>query len=484
MGASLSGTTFGVYAATPLGTVEATPHVVLPPAGGTVSDEIFGVNIPGILSIGTVTVGSSGSLGGDSAAVESVVTLSDVDILLGLVTADTIEWRASSTGNGTTASSTTAGSAVRNLRVAGTNFGDVTPDTDTIIDVPFVATIALNQRDETGDGVTTAAITGTAIHVTILSLFGPPTGEIVLGSVQAGVDGLADPPNDGDNDGIPDDDDNCPATPNPSQSDSDDDGTGDACDPDDDDDGVPDGDDNCPLTANPGQIDTDTDGLGDACDSTPNGGGGGGGGGGGSGGGAFVCGDGILNAGDEGCDLGALNGTIGSPCTEACEIDPNGHPLVGCEGVAPADVLPAFIRKTTFKRPRRGPSEGYQRWRSRASFNLPPNTGVDTSARPIDLILNQGSRVVATVAAAPRSLRGLVVAAKGDAGSYKIRLKHRRNHMRARMTGRRLALGISVEGGTLRMRETLRVGSVCATSVLDCRVRGGGAVLRCRSATN
>jgi hypothetical protein len=59
-----------------------------------------------------------------------------------------------------------------------------------------------------------------------------------------------------------------------------------------------------------------------------------------------------------------------------------------------------------------------------------------------------------------------------------------RNHMRARKTGRRLALGISVEGATLRMRETLRVGDVCATSVLDCRVRGGGAVPRCRSATN
>lgn len=39
-----------------------------------------------------------------------------------------------------------------------------------------------------------------------------------------------------------------------------------------DNDGVPDQQDNCPLTANPDQIDTDGDGLGDACDPTPTGG--------------------------------------------------------------------------------------------------------------------------------------------------------------------------------------------------------------------
>lgn len=58
---------------------------------------------------------------------------------------------------------------------------------------------------------------------------------------------------DGDDDGIPDGEDNCPATPNPEQEDTDEDTVGDAC-------------DNCPDVDNPGQEDTDGNGTGDACE--------------------------------------------------------------------------------------------------------------------------------------------------------------------------------------------------------------------------
>jgi len=71
---------------------------------------------------------------------------------------------------------------------------------------------------------------------------------------------------DGDNDGVPDTADNCPAVANPNQTDNDHDGQGDACDADDDNDLVTDGTDNCPLVANANQHDFDGDGLGDPCD--------------------------------------------------------------------------------------------------------------------------------------------------------------------------------------------------------------------------
>lgn len=91
---------------------------------------------------------------------------------------------------------------------------------------------------------------------------------------------------DGDNDGVIDEEDNCPMVPNPNQADSDNDTIGDACDQcegqddtidvnqnevpdcleDADQDGVADFDDNCPFTANADQLDFDEDGLGDVCD--------------------------------------------------------------------------------------------------------------------------------------------------------------------------------------------------------------------------
>ncbi len=81
---------------------------------------------------------------------------------------------------------------------------------------------------------------------------------------------------DTDQDGIPDDQDNCPTIPNPGQENSDNDSHGDACDncplidnedqSDVDLDGVGDVCDNCPNVYNPDQLDSDGDGLGDACD--------------------------------------------------------------------------------------------------------------------------------------------------------------------------------------------------------------------------
>lgn len=60
-------------------------------------------------------------------------------------------------------------------------------------------------------------------------------------------------PADADDDGVPDETDNCIDTPNPGQEDLDGDGVGDAC-------------DNCPTDENPGQEDADGDGVGDPCD--------------------------------------------------------------------------------------------------------------------------------------------------------------------------------------------------------------------------
>ena len=83
-------------------------------------------------------------------------------------------------------------------------------------------------------------------------------------------DGIGDAcEDDTDGDGIPDDTDNCPLVPNVDQLDSNGDGIGDACTDDEDGDGIPDDTDNCPVIPNPGQEDGDGDGIGDVCDNCP-----------------------------------------------------------------------------------------------------------------------------------------------------------------------------------------------------------------------
>src|SRR5712691_2757632 len=83
--------------------------------------------------------------------------------------------------------------------------------------------------------------------------------EVAGDSVRTGVSGLPlaglafAPRGDEDHDGVPAEQDDCPAIANPDQADADGDGLGDLC-------------DDCPATADPGQRDADGDGRGDPCD--------------------------------------------------------------------------------------------------------------------------------------------------------------------------------------------------------------------------
>lgn len=121
--------------------------------------------------------------------------------------------------------------------------------------------------------------------------------------------------NDSDNDGILNNEDNCPEIPNPNQSNNDDDELGDICDPDDDNDGVDDTEDKCPFDEDPNQEDFDNDGIGDACDDD-------------------VDGDGVLNENDQ-----CPNTQLGIEVDEnGCEVQ-QGNLLVSTLG--PTNINPS-----------------------------------------------------------------------------------------------------------------------------------------------
>ena len=132
--------------------------------------------------------------------------------------------------------------------------------------VTFIGCSETGDSSDEGDGSTEGAQTETGGDADgDSSDSSSPTGSGTGGEDGSGTGGDGDgdsdsgpgsgeppPPRDGDDDGTPDADDNCPEDANPDQADSDGDGAGDAC-------------DTCPTILDPDQTDADGDGVGDAC---------------------------------------------------------------------------------------------------------------------------------------------------------------------------------------------------------------------------
>src|SRR5205809_558354 len=184
---SVSGEAFGISVNAAGVTVGPTPHVVLPPDGGMVSDQLLTISVPNAAASTTLGGVTTGSIGPNTASAQSSASVENVNLLNGVVAAQLVVAMSSSTADGSTATSTSEGSTLIGLSINGSPPTDVTPSPNTRISI-LGGTVILNEQIASGDGVHTSALTVNMIHVVLNDpLTGAITGDIIVASAHSDV---------------------------------------------------------------------------------------------------------------------------------------------------------------------------------------------------------------------------------------------------------------------------------------------------------
>jgi len=244
--------------------------------------------------------------------------------------------------------------------------------------------------------------------------------------------------------------------------------------------------------------------------------------------------------GDEQCDDG--NPIDDDRCRNDCTFNAAPVPLPPiCEGLHGPNIIPALVRSGVFVDTRRVPGTDFDRWRVRGEFSLPDGAVFDPDQQQVDLVFSQdqflcvgGTRNGFPCAGSPdcpgggqcRSplFQASLRPGDGDAhfiqlgpaqdrpvwrfrnklgdnlgaeswkmGRLFVRNKNKRrplNQIKFNLWGQgdkvvpQVSFPIdpaALGGPPPRVRETLRVGDVCASQVMTCDVKGGGKRLRCFS---
>ena len=503
-GQTVGGNAYGILLSSPLVAVAETPFVALPASGGVMQSTLAGIDLGPVLGSATLDVRTEGAVGATTFA-SSVARIEGLSLLGGLVTADLIVAGSASASDGATLDSSAAGSLVSGLVVNGVAF-DVLPAPNTVIEIPGVARVVLNEQIASGEAGARVRLTVNAIHVQLLNLLHAPVGDIVVASATTEVNLRGDGGGGGGGDG----------------------GTGDG-----DGDGIPDATDNCPAVANGSQLDSDADGAGNACDPCPQ-----------RAGTSCGCGDGVTDTPAERCDLGAANGTAESLCSSICQpvghcsgtgtacdtaaacangdacngngvvdpgeqcddgnlisddlctgwgvTNPDGDPIVGCEDLFGPQLVPASFAKGVFRKSVRG--GGFDRWRTRGKFVLFDGTDIDPDSESTETIFSQGDTRLASLSSAPghfvqrgkkRARWNLQPLRKRSTTAPtffdKGRFRNGRKGIGVVLSEKALAVPVDVARSPLRIRQTIRVGDVCATATIRCRPKRGGRMLLCTS---
>ena len=159
-------------------------QVTLPSGGGFVATDVDALSAPEV-RVDALTTMTSGAMDMQASTAQSTAHLANVNVLNGLITAETVIAATSSWVSGA-AGWNAEGSGFANLVVNGVPFGsgDYLPAPNTRVNLPGVGYVVLNEQIASG----AAGITVNMIHVVLQNaLTGLTTGEIIVASASSSV---------------------------------------------------------------------------------------------------------------------------------------------------------------------------------------------------------------------------------------------------------------------------------------------------------
>ena len=159
-------------------------QVTLPAGGGFVAADVDALSAPEV-RVDALTTMTSGAMDTQASTAQSTAHLENVNVLNGLITAETVIAATSSWVSGA-AGWNAEGSSFTNLAVNGVPLGsgDYLPAPNTRVNLPGVGYAVLNEQIPSG----ASGITVNMIHVVLRdALTGITTGEIIVASASSSV---------------------------------------------------------------------------------------------------------------------------------------------------------------------------------------------------------------------------------------------------------------------------------------------------------
>jgi hypothetical protein len=184
---------------------------------------------------------------------------------------------------------------------------------------------------------------------------------------------------------------------------------------------------------------------------------------------------------DEECDDG--NAINNDTCSNLCKAA-GGPPVLGCEDLTGPNILPASIKVAKFKDTEDAPD--IDRWKTKGEAIFSTGLTIDPDTEPVTIIYNNipdGLLFSSTLAPAnfvqkdPKlkwKFKDKEADVPGSPGWRKGKFGIKQNKCKFLSDGRKTTLFTAMQIEPVNIRQTIRVGDVCITAVLDCAAKGSG----------